>query len=315
MKGFKPTGYGPSAGFKFPASFGFTGSTGAYTNVQPYVRRMPRAFKDGGYVSETVPDPGSALVRRARPYTEEDRESGGKTPLRPGYKHGGMKKPCMKSGGKWIAGAIKHPGALHKALGVPEGQKIPAKKLAKAAHSDNPTTRRRAVLAKTLGKMHKADGGALMSASPLATLNRMRRKPPRPPVASTVKERFAADGGPAIPRRSKDYTVMESLRAIPGMIRTGIGMMKDKMSSGERTVEGRSQSVDEAASEAVSGKTMASNYSRGGKMRRMGYAKGGGVSRMEAKKIAQSTIGEHVRYPAPKGHKGMGAMIHNAKRS
>ena len=33
----------------------------------------------------------------------------------------------------WIKGAIKHPGALHKELGVPEGKKIPAKKLAKAA--------------------------------------------------------------------------------------------------------------------------------------------------------------------------------------
>jgi hypothetical protein len=33
----------------------------------------------------------------------------------------------------WIAGAIKHPGALHKQLGIPQGQKIPAKKLAKAA--------------------------------------------------------------------------------------------------------------------------------------------------------------------------------------
>jgi hypothetical protein len=33
----------------------------------------------------------------------------------------------------FIADAIKHPGALHKQLGVPQGQKIPAKKLAKAA--------------------------------------------------------------------------------------------------------------------------------------------------------------------------------------
>ena len=33
---------------------------------------------------------------------------------------------------KWIAGAIKRPGALHKALDVPEGKKIPAKKLEKA---------------------------------------------------------------------------------------------------------------------------------------------------------------------------------------
>jgi hypothetical protein len=35
----------------------------------------------------------------------------------------------------FIKGAIKHPGALHRELGVPQGQKIPAKKLAKAAGS------------------------------------------------------------------------------------------------------------------------------------------------------------------------------------
>lgn len=56
---------------------------------------------------------------------------------------------------KWIQGAIKHPGALHKSLGVPAGKKIPAKKLAKAEHSSNPKTRRRARLAKTLSKLHK----------------------------------------------------------------------------------------------------------------------------------------------------------------
>lgn len=33
----------------------------------------------------------------------------------------------------WVAGAIKRPGALHEKLGVPQGQKIPAKKLGKAA--------------------------------------------------------------------------------------------------------------------------------------------------------------------------------------
>ena len=55
---------------------------------------------------------------------------------------------------KWIQGAIQHPGALHRALHVPEGEKIPAKKLAKAAHSSNPTMRRRAALAKTLKGFH-----------------------------------------------------------------------------------------------------------------------------------------------------------------
>ena len=34
---------------------------------------------------------------------------------------------------KWIQGAIKHPGALHKQLGVPQGEKIPKKKLSAAA--------------------------------------------------------------------------------------------------------------------------------------------------------------------------------------
>ncbi len=56
---------------------------------------------------------------------------------------------------KWIKGAIKHPGALHKELGVPMGKKIPAKKLKKAEHSKSPIERKRANLAKTLGKMHK----------------------------------------------------------------------------------------------------------------------------------------------------------------
>lgn len=51
---------------------------------------------------------------------------------------------------KWIAGAIKHPGALHRALGVPEGEKIPAKKMAAGAASRSPLMRKRVALAKTL---------------------------------------------------------------------------------------------------------------------------------------------------------------------
>jgi hypothetical protein len=56
---------------------------------------------------------------------------------------------------KWIAEAIKKPGALHKSLKVPEGKKIPESKLKKAEHSKNPTLKKRAVLAETLKKMHK----------------------------------------------------------------------------------------------------------------------------------------------------------------
>jgi hypothetical protein len=54
----------------------------------------------------------------------------------------------------WIKNAIKHPGALHKELGVPQGEKIPEKKLIKAEHSSNPTEAKRAHLAETLKHLH-----------------------------------------------------------------------------------------------------------------------------------------------------------------
>jgi hypothetical protein len=56
--------------------------------------------------------------------------------------------------GHWIQGAIKHPGALHKQMGIPQGKKIPAGKLAKAAQAGG-VLGRRARLAETLKKMHK----------------------------------------------------------------------------------------------------------------------------------------------------------------
>lgn len=55
---------------------------------------------------------------------------------------------------RWIAGAIEHPGALHRSLGVPEGEKIPAEKMAEAMHSKSPMTRKRAQTAKTLMSLH-----------------------------------------------------------------------------------------------------------------------------------------------------------------
>jgi hypothetical protein len=47
-------------------------------------------------------------------------------------KSSGMGK-SHDDGTNWIAGAVKHPGALHRELGVPQGQKIPAGKIAAAA--------------------------------------------------------------------------------------------------------------------------------------------------------------------------------------
>ena len=70
------------------------------------------------------------------------------------------KKPAEKAkgGGNWIQDAIKKPGALHKQLGVPAGEKIPAKKLHAAAEKGGKLGQR-ARLAETLKGMHKAKGG------------------------------------------------------------------------------------------------------------------------------------------------------------
>jgi protein involved in temperature-dependent protein secretion len=62
--------------------------------------------------------------------------------------------PGFKKGGdaKWIQSAIKKPGALRKSLGIKAGEKIPAKKLAKATKAPGKLGQR-ARLAQTLKKM------------------------------------------------------------------------------------------------------------------------------------------------------------------
>ena len=47
-----------------------------------------------------------------------------------------------------------HKGKLHRELGIPEGQKIPAARLAAAAHSPNPEIRRDAIRARTMKAWH-----------------------------------------------------------------------------------------------------------------------------------------------------------------
>ena len=49
----------------------------------------------------------------------------------------------------WVAGATSNKGALHRALGVPEGEKIPSKKLDAAAKKGGKIGKE-ANLAKTL---------------------------------------------------------------------------------------------------------------------------------------------------------------------
>lgn len=61
-----------------------------------------------------------------------------------------------KKDGHWMEKAFsKNKGKLHKELGVPEGNKIPAKKLNKAAKSSNPTLKKEAVLARTAKRVSR----------------------------------------------------------------------------------------------------------------------------------------------------------------
>jgi hypothetical protein len=56
---------------------------------------------------------------------------------------------------KFIQKAIKHPDALHKALKVSKGEKIPEAKIEKATHSDNPRLRKQANFSRTLHGLRK----------------------------------------------------------------------------------------------------------------------------------------------------------------
>jgi len=66
--------------------------------------------------------------------------------------------PKFASGGaaQWIQKAVppSHKGRLHRALGVPEGEKIPAAKLAQASRSKDPHMRHMAGFAKTMKGLH-----------------------------------------------------------------------------------------------------------------------------------------------------------------
>ena len=72
----------------------------------------------------------------------------------------GQDLKMKKKGKNWIQGAIKRPGALHRALGVKEGDKIPASRVAAAARRGGKVGQE-ARLAQTLrGLHHKVSPGA-----------------------------------------------------------------------------------------------------------------------------------------------------------
>lgn len=118
-------------------------------------------YKRGGHVDAKE---DKALVRSMVDKSALKKETGGSVSdgtLQGTRPTGG--RLARKQGGSahWIKGAIKHPGALHKELHVPKGEKIPEKKLMKAEHSSNKMEAKRAHLAETLKEMRpeRASGG------------------------------------------------------------------------------------------------------------------------------------------------------------
>ena len=60
----------------------------------------------------------------------------------------------LAEGGKWIKGAIKEKGGLHRSLGIPEGKDIPEKEKEEAAKRPGKVGKQ-ARLALTLEKLRK----------------------------------------------------------------------------------------------------------------------------------------------------------------
>lgn len=278
MKGFKPTGYGPSAGFKFPARMGFTGSTGAYTNVSPYTRR--KAFADGGVVrqdnprmkSEVIGDQGSALIRRAKPYNNLDQESGGKSPLRPGYRRGGRAKKRMRK-----AGGGRMDGLVDANM-----DNLPATD----ADADHFKANVRS-LGKRIDEYRenaKTTGYSGWNQLAKKTQEQMRKYPAPKSMDESWRHKAhgKADGGNVrrdpgyLPRRERPYTFGQSLKAVPAALGMAVGtvprLIKDAASRAmtrtqQDVAEGKRRRIDAA----VDG-DLASNYARGGKVKR---ARGG----------------------------------------
>lgn len=96
---------------------------------------------------------------------KDDGESDAKFDREAEHEESTHKKSRKKN---WIAGAIKHPGALHREMGVKEGNKIPARRLVGATKKGGKIGKR-ARLAETLkGLHHKKESKKKHKGGPVA---------------------------------------------------------------------------------------------------------------------------------------------------
>lgn len=131
MKDFK-MGKKTITGHDFPTDFGFSGSTGKVKSVAPYTRSVPQKYAQGGKVEKI--SEGHSTTLRDQPANELDAETGGKTPLRPGFAKGGKMKKALggpvraaKGGALSAAGKGMKSGA-EKKVAAAKSKMAPAAK-------------------------------------------------------------------------------------------------------------------------------------------------------------------------------------------
>lgn len=337
MKGFKNTTRTIS-GHVFPSASNFSNPLAG----------LPRArkthFADGGHVGELDEHEsdmhGHSQVQRHESSTEELHEGGGKTPLNPGYAHGGkakekhfhvhnhyhngkkmpgkskLKKMEMmatggtinkmaKGGKKWIGKAIKHPGKLHRDLHVPEGEKIPASKMKKAEHSKSPAIRREASLAHTLGKMHHATGGHIYDDT----------TPHAPDYATGGTINRMNAGGAAYGGMATGGTIDRF--AGGGMPAAPAQMAAPAMQAIQPHTNANLANLARiAAARGAAHPRPIPGAAPPGRMNippapvspLMARARGGGIS-MPMQRAAKQAVSKHVGTAAPRGHAGLGKML------
>ena len=207
--------------------------------------------------------------------------SAGRQPVK-GYMRGGAVRSAPVSrmarfaeGGHWIEGATKNKGALHRALGVPEGKKIPAGKMKKAEHSSSGKVRREAALAKTLKGMHKhARGGQVKGyrIGGLAT-GEEYAVPSRETVRPGGAQQFAKGG---MMRKSRSMMGRKNDAGLPKLAPANFPPSTER--GNEVTPGGRLKYAKGGMSTLgkeydTPGKGKWADYKRGGKMKRGGHMK------------------------------------------
>src|SRR5580692_6560662 len=230
---------------------------------------------------------GSSSVRRQTPSSVEDADTGGTSPLRPGYAAGGSKKE-------------KH---FHVHNHYHNGKKMPGKsKLKSLEKKATGGTINKVATGGTInkvkggGKVCKADGGHIHDETDIVpdgygdyatggTINRLSAGGGLYATGGTI-DKFAVGGMP-------QGGIQMGGR--PGMLMQG--------ALGNLAAQPRAMPMQPAAQAMPQGMPM-----QGGP-RPLMRARGGITRATAPRSAATAAVKAHVESPAPRGHKGLGALI------